>query len=941
MYLPYRITVALIVALSTLECAAQFPTTPQPPTPGGGYRPPSSRTPSYRPPTYNNRASRRPTVPSYKSPTVDSLRNRTPSYNQPNYSSSASKTLDSIRNRYSPSNSLPSTSFGTFSNPLLTNEQYDVPGVPTSFGRTHFQPARVQLSGLVTDLNGHDPFANIHQQKNRNQARTYIDRILQKNRNLTNMMSAVEAAQRGRLSIKEVSAYRTSAIEMARQQINQNSNLTATPFVALAKYSLEDSNMDQFRQYTGELRNRFPKDKHTRLFNGIDLLDKKNWKAAEKELLAAKEAGIPEKDLAAFLKMAIDNQKWIWEYAMIIGCLILAWLVGMFCLYFVGRYLSLATLKTLKNDPNTDFSRQRSLNLLYRFVVFFAGVYYYGSLPIVVILAIALPLTLAYAALSLPIISFTVVGIVLAGSLGGIVTAFSGLRASFAKIEDRDFDRLVTRDEAPQLWTAVEDVADDVGTRAVDEIWLLPGDQIGVLEKGTLVSKLRDRAKRVLVMGAASIDGMDTGAFRSILAHEYGHFHNRDTAGGDISLRVKVSMEKFVQSILKRGKIRWWDVAVKFLSVYFRMFHRMTLGASRMQEIMADRIAVKSFGWEAFQRGLTHSTRRSFESAFEQQQQRNRILFGYDSRMYVEDKFSPMERLQIFQAVETANAEETSEYDTHPCLKERLAYSSLFDEQGTDPGDDEIVWSLFQKPNDVKVELESQLESIIENEIRLQSYLNSQNLPLFKQAFAETKNPALMVEAASLQAEAADFDNALSDLEKAIQVSDSRSERLQIEMYKANLQLKMKDDLGALDTLLTSAIENEPDEQLRGEYFILLSVAYARNGDLEQAKQSLADAEKIQQDSYLIEYRFGMMEMQSGNFEIALNRFDRARDLCEQAPEPHLYRGLMLMELGNRDQAKLALRQCLKLDKSNEKASSALQQLLDNFDIADQTSIDH
>jgi Zn-dependent protease with chaperone function len=31
-------------------------------------------------------------------------------------------------------------------------------------------------------------------------------------------------------------------------------------------------------------------------------------------------------------------------------------------------------------------------------------------------------------------------------------------------------------------------------------------------------------------------------AFRAVLAHEYGHFTNRDTAGGEIALRVNRDM---------------------------------------------------------------------------------------------------------------------------------------------------------------------------------------------------------------------------------------------------------------------------------------------------------------------------------------------------------------------------------------------------------------
>ena len=48
--------------------------------------------------------------------------------------------------------------------------------------------------------------------------------------------------------------------------------------------------------------------------------------------------------------------------------------------------------------------------------------------------------------------------------------------------------------------------------------------------------------KRALVLGAGVLDGMKLRAFKGILAHEYGHFHNEDTAGGGFALAVRRSV---------------------------------------------------------------------------------------------------------------------------------------------------------------------------------------------------------------------------------------------------------------------------------------------------------------------------------------------------------------------------------------------------------------
>jgi Peptidase family M48 len=77
-----------------------------------------------------------------------------------------------------------------------------------------------------------------------------------------------------------------------------------------------------------------------------------------------------------------------------------------------------------------------------------------------------------------------------------------------------------------------------VSTRPIDEIRVTPGCDLAVYEKGGFREKMQDRAKRILILGVGALNGMRQNAFRAVLAHEYGHFSHRDTAGGDVALRV-------------------------------------------------------------------------------------------------------------------------------------------------------------------------------------------------------------------------------------------------------------------------------------------------------------------------------------------------------------------------------------------------------------------
>ena len=107
---------------------------------------------------------------------------------------------------------------------------------------------------------------------------------------------------------------------------------------------------------------------------------------------------------------------------------------------------------------------------------------------------------------------------------------------------------------------------------------------------------------------------------------EYGHFHHGDTAGGEFVQRVNASLWMFAQSIIDWRGNAWWNVAWHFVRGYHALFNRITLGASRLQELHADRLSALSYGPAAASEGLLHMVHREAilqiesQRAFEQAQ---------------------------------------------------------------------------------------------------------------------------------------------------------------------------------------------------------------------------------------------------------------------------------------------------------------------------------
>ena len=101
---------------------------------------------------------------------------------------------------------------------------------------------------------------------------------------------------------------------------------------------------------------------------------------------------------------------------------------------------------------------------------------------------------------------------------------------------------------------------------------------MAVYERGNRRERRSDLGRRVLVMGLGLVPGFGQNAFRAVLAHEYGHLSHRDTAGGEVALRVNQDMIKFAYAMAHAGQAVWWNIAFQFLLFYHFLFRRISHG---------------------------------------------------------------------------------------------------------------------------------------------------------------------------------------------------------------------------------------------------------------------------------------------------------------------------------------------------------------------------
>jgi Zn-dependent protease with chaperone function/tetratricopeptide (TPR) repeat protein len=391
-----------------------------------------------------------------------------------------------------------------------------------------------------------------------------------------------------------------------------------------------------------------------------------------------------------------------------------AWVAVMLLLLLAGWILSLITLRAADRVAGSGQAggdgteQERALRRIYKAVVLLCGVYFYVSVPV---LCIAIVVTgggliwMFFAVGYLPIKLILIVAAIVVLTLAAIV------RGLLARGNQDDPGLPLELGENPRFRGLLDEVARAIGTRPVDSAYLTPHTEMAVTERGGLWKSIRGKsAERCLIMGVGLLDGMKEIELRSILGHEYGHFRNEDTAGGGFALAVRRSLFTMIVRLAQSGAATWYNPVWHFLRAYHRVYLVVSHGASRLQEVLADRWAVRAYGSQAFIAGFTHVVERSV--LFDRHLQ-STLHDAIDHKRALPNLYrpepGPAGKGDDATAAATVDASddpaelvrkemerEPSAYDSHPPPRQRLARAAAMAvERAPEPGDDLPAWDLF------------------------------------------------------------------------------------------------------------------------------------------------------------------------------------------------------------------------------------------------------
>ncbi|KZB83251.1 M48 family metallopeptidase [Amycolatopsis regifaucium] len=233
---------------------------------------------------------------------------------------------------------------------------------------------------------------------------------------------------------------------------------------------------------------------------------------------------------------------------------------------------------------------------------------------------------------------------------------------------------LVTPEAQPALWALVRELAGEAGTRPPDEIYLDPDLNAAVTERTSWLG-LRVLRRRMII-GVPLIMGLRQDQFRAVLAHELGHYSNKDTRFSALTYRGRKSIARVVNSLSREN---YFERFVGWIfKQYAKLYFAVSMSVCRAQEFAADAVSARLAGTEAAVSALRELEPLAVTWQFFMN---NYAAIGWDAG-YLPDRFGegyralltdPTRAEQMEELRRNPAEEKTSRYDTHPATRDRVA----------------------------------------------------------------------------------------------------------------------------------------------------------------------------------------------------------------------------------------------------------------------------
>jgi Zn-dependent protease with chaperone function len=490
----------------------------------------------------------------------------------------------------------------------------------------------------------------------------------------------------------------------------------ATVLAVLCQCALSANEVDTLSSCAQAMRRHAPNELSTHLFSALDHAIHGRLDEADAELDVAHKRGLPDDEYRRIQASIDASRSPVDRYGRVAWRGLLAWLAGFALLLGAGAILSQAALRAASRESNASDGHARgfeaALRRTYRVVLLATCAYYYASLPIVALVVLGGAAGLVYACFAIGAVP---VKLVLIALLIVVWSLWAIGKSLFVRGRDEDPGERLALEGQPRLRGLLDEVAARIGTRPVDSVYVTPGTDVAVLERGGLVKQLRGKSERCLVLGAGVLDGLRIRELKAILAHEYGHFRNEDTAGGGFALAVRRSLVTMALHLM-RGRVAsplnpaWW-----FVRGFHALFLRVSHGASRLQEVLADRWAASAYGSDAFARGLEHVVERTIRFDAHLTATLDEVVAAKEpvANLYAYEPKKGVDPQEVAKAVAREMSRPGSAYDSHPRPADRISWVSKLAVAPPSPAEDDAssAWTLLASRQAIETQMTQHMRS--------------------------------------------------------------------------------------------------------------------------------------------------------------------------------------------------------------------------------------
>ncbi|MFJ8044415.1 M48 family metalloprotease [Kitasatospora sp. NPDC096147] len=300
----------------------------------------------------------------------------------------------------------------------------------------------------------------------------------------------------------------------------------------------------------------------------------------------------------------------------------------------------------------------------------------------------------------------------------------------------------VSRAEQPELWARVDRLAGLTGVRGPAELRITPGVNASVREDTKLLGLLPGR--RHLEIGAPLLAGLTEDELDAVLAHEFGHYSNRDVKLAALTMAGRSAITHTVDSLNLRAERRREnrqaeyaaDDAVRIakgkkpheltagggvdralarvFGLYAKLYFRVSEAVSRRQEYAADRTAAAIAGRDATAAALR---RIPLLEAAEGFYLRRYATIGWEAGLlpppgqvyggFTELLADPDRRAELARLGLELPEQHQDPYDSHPPIALRVAAVEALPEDGRAAGGGRGALALLREPELLLAALET------------------------------------------------------------------------------------------------------------------------------------------------------------------------------------------------------------------------------------------